>query len=98
APGYAYTPALREVLCDSFDWFADLLGIRTPSAEPVRSTALCLGSSTALKRRLSPALVRAAARGAGGGMRVDIHPGDFDFPGHVMTLERLLDRAREREP
>ena len=30
-------------------------------------------------------------------MRIDIHPADFDLPGHVATLESLLDRADGRD-
>jgi predicted deacetylase len=96
APGYAYTRALRGVLAESFDWFADLREIRTGS-QRMKSRALCLGTSTPLKRRLSPPLVRAAGRAPGEVMRVDIHPGDFDLPGHVETLESLLGRAAGRE-
>ncbi len=97
APGYAYTRALREVLAGSFEWFADLRSVRTGSGCELRATALCLGSSTPLKRRLSPPLVRAAGRRCGEVMRLDIHPADFDRPGHMATLEFLLDRAAGRE-
>jgi predicted deacetylase len=96
APGYAYTRALRDVLSDSFDWFADMRGIRRRSLK-MKSRALCLGNSTPLKRGLSPPIVRAAGRGAGRVMRVDVHPGDFDLPGHVRTLESLLERAAGRD-
>jgi predicted deacetylase len=97
APGYAYTGALRRVLADSFDWSADLRGVRGVGGGELRSTALCLGTSTRLKRRFSPAVVRAAARNAGGVMRIDVHPADFDLPGHVATLEALLRGAARRE-
>jgi hypothetical protein len=30
-------------------------------------------------------------------MRIDIHPADFDYPGHVHTLEGLLASAAGRE-
>jgi uncharacterized protein len=95
APGYAYTRALRGVLADSFDWFADTRRISTHSKE-IKSRALCLGSSTPLKRKLSPTLVRAAGRTAGEVMRIDVHPADFDLPGHVATLESLIERAHGR--
>jgi predicted deacetylase len=100
APGYAYTRALRSVLRDSFEWVADLRTVRTARGgrqDPVRSTALCLGSSTPLKRALSPVVVSAASRSCGQLMRVDIHPADFDLPRHRATLEALLDRAEGRE-
>jgi uncharacterized protein len=97
APGYAYTRALRGVLESSFDWFADLRCVRLGSGDVLHSPALCLGTSTALKRALSPALVRAAGRRAGPLMRLDIHPRDFDLSGHVAVLEGLLAGAAERE-
>ena len=97
APGYAYTRALKEELADSFEWFADLRGIHTRAGADVRSPALCLGNSTPLKRAFSPAVVRAAARSPGTLMRVDIHPADFDLPGHVATLASLLERAGSRD-
>jgi predicted deacetylase len=98
APGYAYTRALRLLLTESFEWFADLRGIRTSSGASVHAPALCLGSSTPLKRTLSPPLVRAAARAPGEVMRVDVHPADFDHRGHVAALEGLLARSRGRDP
>jgi uncharacterized protein len=96
APGYAYTRALRQVLAESYEWFADVRGVWTRSRGKVPAVALCLGSSTRLKRALSPALVTAAGRRAGSVMRVDIHPADFDLPRHIATLEGMLERARER--
>ena len=96
APGYAYTRALRGVLADSFEWFADLRGIRMPAGDDLRCRALCLGSSSALKRALSPTLVRAVARDPGPVMRIDVHPADFNLPGHVATLESMLARADGR--
>ena len=35
APGYAYTPALREALCERFHWWAALLGLH--SAQPANA-------------------------------------------------------------
>ena len=98
APGYAYTRALRTVLADSFEWFADLRSVRTRDHGCVRAHALCLGNSTPAKRALSPVAVRAAARANGERvLRVDIHPADFERPRHVATLEWLLELARGRE-
>jgi uncharacterized protein len=97
APGYAYTRALRGVLEESFEWFADLRCVRTRSRGELHSRALCLGSSTPLKRALSPKFVSAASRGCGELMRLDVHPADFDLPGHVATLGLLLERAAGRE-
>jgi hypothetical protein len=88
--------ALRGMLTESYEWFADLWSIRLRSGDNVRSRALCLGTSTPVKRALSPALVRANAFAPGQVMRVDVHPADFDRPGHVATLESLLARARDR--
>jgi predicted deacetylase len=93
APGYAYTRALRGILAESHEWFADLRVVRFRGGD-VRARALCLGSSTMLKRTLSPGVIRATARTAGEVMRVDIHPADFDQPTHLATLEHLLDQAR----
>jgi len=97
APGYAYTRALRGILSDSHSWFADINAVRSRDGD-VHARALCLGTSTKLKRTLSPAIIRAAARATGDVMRVDIHPADFDRPGHIATLEFLLDRAHGRTP
>lgn len=97
APGYAYTRALRDALADlPYEWSADLGGITTRSSGRIRSRALCLGTSTPLKRALSPTVVRAAARSDTELMRLDIHPADFDLPGHVATLESVLALARGR--
>ena len=97
APGYAYTRALREVLAISpFRWSADLGGVDTRGAGRIRSRALCLGSSTPLKRALSPTVVRAAARGDAELMRLDVHPADFDLPGHLATVEAILELAAGR--
>ncbi len=96
APGYAYTRALRQTLPDRFRWFADLRGVVTRSHGRVAGTALCLGSSTSLKRAVSPTVVRAAARASGRIMRIDVHPADFDHAGHIATLEALLRAAGDR--
>jgi predicted deacetylase len=93
APGYAYTSELRTLLAERFEWFADLRGVFDSGGRELRSPALCLGTSTPLKRAFSPAVVRATARRSGELMRLDIHPADFDHRGHVATLEALLKRA-----
>jgi predicted deacetylase len=92
APGYAYTPALRAVLAQSHQWFADIRAVRSRDGD-VHARALCLGSSTMIKRTLSPPVIRAAARTTGEVMRVDIHPADFDRASHIATLERVIERA-----
>jgi uncharacterized protein len=97
APGYAYTRALRQVLAGSaYGWSADLGGVDTRASGRIRARALCLGSSTPLKRALSPTVVRAAARGDAALMRLDVHPADFDLPGHVATVEAVLEVAEGR--
>ena len=98
APGYAYTRALRSVLATTYDWFADLRSVRTGGGR-FRSSALCLGNSTRLKRAVSPLVVRAVAHGQSIGselLRLDIHPADFGSPAHVATLESLLELAQGR--
>jgi predicted deacetylase len=92
APGYAYTRALRAVLGESHEWFADLSAVRSRDGD-VHARALCLGSSTMIKRTLLPPVIRAAARTTGEVMRVDIHPADFDQPSHIATLERVIEQA-----
>jgi predicted deacetylase len=96
APGYAYTRPLRAILTESHDWFADLRAIHCRHGD-IHARALCLGSSTTLKRTLSPPFVRAAARSIGEVMRLDIHPEDFDRTSHRETLQAILDQARAQD-
>lgn len=94
APGYAYTSALREHLAGRFDWWATLLALRgSPRAN---TPVLTLGTSGSFKRVASPALVRAGAALSGRVLRLDLHPADFDHPRHVLAVERVLRRARDR--
>jgi peptidoglycan/xylan/chitin deacetylase (PgdA/CDA1 family) len=93
APGYAYTGVLREHLGDRFDWWATLLGVRPRASF---APALCLGTSSAIKRATSPALLRAGAALSGRLLRLDLHPGDFALPSHVRAVEAVLRRARRR--
>lgn len=97
APGYAYTPELRQLLRRTFEWFADMRCVRFRGDGEIRARALCLGSSTPFKRLFSPPLVRALSVVPGEVMRIDVHPVDFDHPGHVATLEWLLERAARRQ-
>ena len=97
APGYAYTRALRGVLTSSFQWSADLHSVRMNGHPSLRSPALCLGTSTGVKRRLSPGIVAVTSHASGRVMRIDIHPADFDLPRHMETLETLLRRAEGRD-
>jgi predicted deacetylase len=93
APGYAYTGALRDHLAARFDWWATLLRVRPLASF---SPALCLGTSSAFKRATSPALVRAGSALSGRLLRLDLHPADFEHPGHVRAVEAVLRRARRR--
>jgi predicted deacetylase len=97
APAYAYTPALRSTLSESFDWWATLLRLWRPGHRPPLSPALCLGTSSRAKLALSPLLVRAGAMTAGSVLRLDLHPADFEHPRHVLALESVLRRARDRQ-
>ena len=53
-----------------------------------------LASAVSDPRATRPAPASHAHTGV---MRVDIHPADFDLPGHVATLEALLHRAAGRD-
>ena len=89
APAYAYTPALRRALSADFDWWATLMrliGREHASVAPACSL-----------RRSSLAL-RAGAYSAGGLLRLDLHPADFDRPRHVLALESVLRHAGHRTP
>ena len=98
APAYAYTTALRETLAVSFDWWATLGAVHRRRAGATPAPALCLGTSTALRRRLSPPLVRVGALLAGELLRLDLHPADLDHPRHVGALEHVLQGASGRRP
>ena len=99
APAYAYTPALRRELAHAFDWWAGLLGLHRRAGDARRwaaAPALTLGTSSLLKRALSPLAVRAGAALAGNTLRLDLHPADFEHPRHVLALESVLRRAGRR--
>jgi predicted deacetylase len=94
APAYAYTSQLRSVLAERYDWWATLLALH---GRPGKfAPALCLGTSGVIKRSLSPAVVRAGAALSPRLLRLDLHPADFDHPRHVASVERVLERARDR--
>jgi predicted deacetylase len=95
APGYAYTPALRGHLRDRFEWWATLMRVR-PREHAALAPALALGTSSALKRTTSPALLRAGAALSGRLLRLDLHPADFEHSSHVRALEGVLRRAHRR--
>jgi predicted deacetylase len=93
APGYAYTPALRETLQREFDWYADLTRVfgRDGSARP--APAYCLGTSGVLRRPLSPLTARFFSAFAQSVVRIDVHPQDFDHPRHKRALAAILERT-----
>ena len=70
---------------------------RCAAPHTAHAPALCLGTSDAFKRATSPALIRAGAALSGQLLRLDLHPADFDHPRHVRAVERVLQRARERQ-
>jgi predicted deacetylase len=99
APAYAYTPALRETVAASFDWWAGLARVFRAAPGPATTApALCLGTSTRLKRLASPLLVRAGSVASGEVLRLDLHPADLDHPRHIGAVEGVLTRAHRREP
>jgi hypothetical protein len=57
-----------------------------------------LGSSTAFKRRTSPATLRTGARVQTKLLRLDVHPADFGLPGHIAALDAILRRVQRRSP
>jgi len=99
APAYAYTPVLRTTVAATFDWWASLARLHGGAAgRPTLAPALCLGTSSALKRLSSPWLVRAGGALAGDVLRLDLQPADLDHPRHIGAVEGVLRRARGRAP
>lgn len=96
APGYAYTPSLREALADRFDWWADLLRLHRGGRAATLSPALTLGTTTPLKRALSPLLIRTMSATGGSLLRLDLHPADLDHSRHMLALDAVLQRAGRR--
>jgi predicted deacetylase len=105
APGYAYTPALRQTLSERFHWWTGLLDLhrasptRTQSADAqdARSARrerlappVALSSSGRVRRLLSPILLRAGVLISGATLRLDLHPSDLDDPSHMLALEWVL--------
>jgi predicted deacetylase len=108
APGYAYTPALRQTLSERFHWWTALLGIHRAHPAAVRldethvgesarrdllGPPLVLSSAGGLRKALSPVLLRAGALLSGSTLRLDLHPSDLDDPHHMLALEWVLKRA-----
>jgi predicted deacetylase len=110
APAYAYTRALRTTLTGKgpssvrFRWWAGLLrlhrGLTGRGAEPQQllAPAWDVGSEGAVRRALSPSLIRAGSLLQGRTLRLDLHPADLERPRHMLALERVLSRAgKERQ-
>jgi predicted deacetylase len=95
APGYAYTPALREHLASEFDWYADLIRVFPRGSRPQPAPAYCLGTTGIIRRPLSPLAARAFASLARTTVRIDIHPEDFDHRSHRRALDHVLARTEE---
>jgi predicted deacetylase len=108
APGYAYTPALRETLRERFDWWTALLGLHRAHPAAVRladsgqaenarrdllGPPIALSSAGRVRKALSPALLRAGALLSGSTLRLDLHPSDLDDPRHMLALEWVLKRT-----
>lgn len=108
APGYAYTPALRETLRERFHWWTALLGLHSACPASLRlvdseraeitrreplGPPIALSSGGRLRRALSPALLRAGALVSGSTLRLDLHPADLDDPRHMLALEWVLKRT-----
>lgn len=102
APGYAYTPALRRTLGERFQWWAALLGLhRARAARDIQSSAahellgppIALSSGGAIRRAVSPALLRSGALLSRDTLRLDLHPSDLDRPRHMLALEWVLQRC-----
>jgi len=96
APAYAYTPALRQTLATTFDWWAGLGRFHRADRTSTRAPALTLGTSTAFKRWTSPSVVRLGARLSGDLLRLDLHPADLDHTRCVGAVEKVLKAARHR--
>jgi predicted deacetylase len=108
APGYAYTPALRQTLKERFDWWTALLGLHRAHPAAVRladtertenerrellGPPIALSSGGRVRKALSPVLLRAGALLSGSTLRLDLHPSDLDDPRHMLALEWVLKRT-----
>jgi predicted deacetylase len=93
APAYAYTPSLRRELSEDFDWYADLARVFGRGAPPKAAPAWCLGTTGVVRRALSPFAARGASSFSRSLLRIDIHPADFDHPGHVRALAMMVQRT-----
>ncbi len=88
APAYAYTPALRRHVRRRFAWYAGLVVIH--GRRTIAAPAHGLGTSTTFKQTTSQTVMRLGTRLPSEVLRVDLHPADFDIPGHVRALDAVL--------
>ncbi|HEV3071644.1 MAG TPA: DUF2334 domain-containing protein [Solirubrobacteraceae bacterium] len=92
-----------------FRWWAGLLRLHRAfntntntntgtgtGANQLLAPAWEVGSEGAIRRALSPTLIRAASFMQGRTLRLDLHPADLDRPRHMLALERVLQRAGKR--
>lgn len=87
APGYAYSPALRQVLAPTFSWWAGLHRLWFDhGAHSLRATAL----------RTSPLALRVAAAWPADVLRLDVRPGQLDRPRTMAALEHVLAHRTKR--
>lgn len=96
APAYFYTRVLRRALPCRYAWWSDLWRVHRRDSG-LTAPALSLGAPTASRRAGSPSLARAGALLSGRVLRLDMHPADFDHPGRVEALDRIMARAGGRE-
>jgi len=96
APGYAYTPQLRESLRTRFEWWAGAWGLHSTNTDASRMSARPIGLAAAgpLRRALSPSLLRLSAQFGGQTLRLDLHPLDLACASHMLALEDVIRRAR----
>jgi Uncharacterized protein conserved in bacteria (DUF2334) len=89
-----------------FRWWAGLLRLhRTLTGQGAGSgagprqllaPAWDVGSEGAIRRALSPSLIRAGSLLQGRNLRLDLHPSDLDRPRHMLALEKVLGHAGHR--
>lgn len=95
APGYAYTPALRDYLRREFDWYADIRRVFRRGTNATSAPAYCLGTTGVVRRPLSPLAARGFGALARSLVRIDIHPADFDHRTHRRALAAALERTAD---
>jgi hypothetical protein len=74
-----------------FDWYGGLFALH--GRRRLYAPAHGLGTSTRFKRRTSPLWLRVGTSLRASVLRLDVHPADFDFPGHVAAIDAALRRS-----